>query len=54
MATAEASENHSDTDDELAEHPSTVVHRGILPESWFPKRLDRWLQARSKRKPATA
>lgn len=54
MATAAASENRSDPDDELAQHPSIVVHRGILPESWFPKRLDRWMRGRSKRKPAAA
>ena len=54
MATTAASENHTDLDDELAQHPSIVVHRGILPESWFPKRLDRWMRGRNKRKPATA
>ncbi len=54
MAPAAAPENHSDHEDELAQPPSIVVHRGILPESWFPKRLDRWMRGRSKRKPATA
>lgn len=53
MVSAEASESHADHDD-LAQHPSIVVHRGILPESWFPKRLDRWMHGRSQHKSTTA
>ena len=28
----------------LSTHPSTTVHHGALPESWFPSRLLRWLK----------
>lgn len=54
MTNAGASEDPPDIDEELAKYPSIVVHRGMLPESWFPKWLDRRLQARSKRKHAAA
>lgn len=54
MTNAGVPENSPDIDEELAKHPSIVVHRGMLPESWFPKWLDRKLEARSKRRHATA
>ena len=30
--------------DGLSTHPSTTVHHGALPETWFPRRLMRWLR----------
>lgn len=54
MTNAGTPKKSSEIDEELAKYPSIVVHRGMLPESWFPKWLDRRLRARSKRKHATA
>ena len=31
---------------ELSKYPSTIVHRGALPESWFPE----WLFRRHRRR----
>lgn len=53
MAPTGSSHNHPDPD-ELAKYPSIVVHLGLLPESWFPKWLDRKLRARQARKQADA
>ena len=49
MTPAQASQNPPDPD-ELSKYPSMVVHRGLLPESWFPKWLDRKLLDRERRK----
>ena len=48
---AEAAQNPPEPE-ELAKYPSMVVHRGLLPESWFPKWLDRKLLDRERRKRA--
>lgn len=53
MAPTGSSQNNSDHG-ELARYPGIVVHLGLLPESWFPKWLDRKLRARQERKQADA
>ena len=42
--------NTSYDSDELAVHPSITAHRGYLPDTWFPARLDKWLKERESRR----
>ena len=53
MTPAQSSQHPPDPD-ELEKYPSMVVHLGLLPETWFPKWLDRKLLDREKRKQARA